>query len=450
MITSAGKQIIGRFLVGQTDSYASYLAVGCGPKPLATTDSFGSYASKKSLDFEMFRAPIISKNIITENNVTKVVLTAELPSDSERYAITEIGVYPSLVSPTIVGSDSKFLALFSSEELWKYHSGSITDVPIKTGEVVDGSNNINVADNAFFTTSEGSLFENLVNTSRIARYEQPRFLNSTLLVRGDTSTLTVNGNDLSTSGNHIHLGVNNFGIAENSFKDEIKLAFSVVNKDGTGSTDVPSNVKISIQFATTDGASPEYSSLVVNLNDGVDVGTQTPTGTTNITFTTTHNHNISVNDTVVLSGITPSAYNGTWTAQSGTTGSTLVLNIGSNPGAITVAGRATSTLQHNFKQNRYVVVSKSIESLYKTSSSFSWEDVSYIKIFVDIEDTRGSAAAGDFYVALDALRLENISSFNNKYGLSAYTVLKTSDILPIVKAKNTTNFIEFKYVLDVV
>jgi len=69
------------------------------------------------------------------------------------------------------------------------------------------------------------------------------------------------------------------------------------------------------------------------------LGVQTPTGTTNITFTTTYPHGISSGQTVVVSGVTPAGYNGTWTAQSGTTGSTLVLNIGSNPGAITVAGK---------------------------------------------------------------------------------------------------------------
>jgi hypothetical protein len=90
-----------------------------------------------------------------------------------------------------------------------------------------------------------------------------------------------------------------------------------------------------------------------------------------------------------------------------------------------------------------------MQSLYKTSANFSWSDVRYIKVFIDIEDTIGSALASDFYVALDALRIENVSSFNSKYGLTAYTVIKSSDSLPIVKLNNTKSFIEFKYVVDV-
>ena len=34
MITTIGKQIIAKYLMGTTPSYASYIALGCGPKPI--------------------------------------------------------------------------------------------------------------------------------------------------------------------------------------------------------------------------------------------------------------------------------------------------------------------------------------------------------------------------------------------------------------------------------
>jgi len=71
------------------------------------------------------------------------------------------------------------------------------------------------------------------------------------------------------------------------------------------------------------------------------INTQTPTGTTDITITTGTNHGILVGQTVVIAGVTPTGYNGTWVAKAGTTGTTLVVTIGSNPGAITVAGTVT-------------------------------------------------------------------------------------------------------------
>jgi phage tail sheath protein FI len=94
------------------------------------------------------------------------------------------------------------------------------------------------------------------------------------------------------------------------------------------------------------GANAATASL--NIKDGANIGiaTQTPSGSTNITITTGTAHGLSVGQQVVISGVTPSGYNGTWTTQTGTTGSTLVVNIGSNPGAITVAGAvAPLTLQ---------------------------------------------------------------------------------------------------------
>jgi phage tail sheath protein FI len=62
----------------------------------------------------------------------------------------------------------------------------------------------------------------------------------------------------------------------------------------------------------------------------------------NITLSTASNHNIAVGATVVVSGVTPIGYNGTWTAQAGTSGTTLIINVGSNPGAITGLGTVTS------------------------------------------------------------------------------------------------------------
>ena len=81
--------------------------------------------------------------------------------------------------------------------------------------------------------------------------------------------------------------------------------------------------------------------------EAITVNTQTPTySAPNITLTTAEPHGISVGESVTLVGFTPTGYNGTWTAQTGTTGSTLVLNIGSNPGAITVGGAATTVLDY--------------------------------------------------------------------------------------------------------
>ena len=80
MITNTGKNILAKYLIGQAPAYASYIAIGCGANPLASDSTFGDYSNKTRLDFEMFRVPITSRGYVTEDGISKIVLTAELPS----------------------------------------------------------------------------------------------------------------------------------------------------------------------------------------------------------------------------------------------------------------------------------------------------------------------------------------------------------------------------------
>ena len=73
MITNTGKYIIAKYLLGQTPAYASYMALGCGPKPLDTSDSAPDYSAKENLDFEMFRVPISSRGYVVEDGQSKLV-----------------------------------------------------------------------------------------------------------------------------------------------------------------------------------------------------------------------------------------------------------------------------------------------------------------------------------------------------------------------------------------
>lgn len=58
-----------------------------------------------------------------------------------------------------------------------------------------------------------------------------------------------------------------------------------------------------------------------------------------ITFTTTTAHGVLPGDSITISGFTPAAYNGTYIAQAGTAGSTIVVNKAVDPGADTVQGQ---------------------------------------------------------------------------------------------------------------
>ena len=384
MITDKGKSIIGKYMLGQAPAYASYLAVGCGPIPLQTEDVADNFATKENLDFEMFRVPISSRGFVNENGIDKIVLTAELPTE-ERYEITEVGLYSAGSNPSAGAQDSKTVFSFTQGENWEYHTSSaagaipIVSVPLDPNDD-DIINAPGTSGGVFQTNADNSIF---YNTDRVARYERARFLNNTILMQGDDSDLSLGGggsggvdNIVIDSGNHIHLTSPNVDFSRNSPRDELKLAFSLVNRDG-GSASVPDTIRILVDFAGTDQTNPSiYARFEVNIEDQVD--------------------------------------------------------------------------GYDFATNRYFVVSKQLQELYK-SQNFTWDAVNVVKIYVSIFDSLsgGLHPTSDYYIALDAMRLENIATVNPLYGLTGYSVIKNDDATTIIKSPNTNNYVEFRFSIGV-
>lgn len=375
MITNTGKNILAKYLLGQAPAYASYIALGCGVKPLASDGELGDYSNKERLDFEMFRVPIISRGYVSEDNLTKLVLTAELPSE-ERYEITEVGIFSAGSNTSAGAYDSKSIYAFTQDENWEYHTATeATAIPV-IYEPLDGSlqnNVVNRTEKVFQTNADNRIF---TNQERYSRYERCRFFNNIVVVRGDVSDLSFTGGNIvvNSGSEHLHLTGANLDFNRNSPTDEIKLAFTVINKDGESNA-VPDNVRILVEFASSDiHNTGEWARLQVNLDNGTGSG------------------------------------------------------------------------QNDFSTNRYVVATKQLQELYK-STGFTWSQVDVVKIFACVTD--GSAVSDNFYVCLDAIRLENNSTANPLYGMSGYSVIKNVGAQPIIKLANTTNYIEFRFALDV-
>lgn len=390
MITNIGKNILAKYLVGQAPAYASYIAVGCGAKPIdRDLEEFGDYSSKTSLDFEMFRAPIISRGYVNENGTDKIVLTAEMPTE-ERYEITEVGVFSAGSNPSAANVDSRLLYGFTQTENWEYHSETLAQAIPTIYSPLDGDNNDNIiigsydlngdgtpeeypvfqtnADNRIFTLSE-----------RVSRNERCRFLNNIIMMRGDTADISVDidGRLSVDSGNHIHLnGINANIFDRQAPTDEIRFAFSLVNKDGS-SLDNPDEVRILCEFASGEGETPsEYEFAKFEI----------------------------------------------------------ILENGTGPG------------QYDFSSNRYFVFTKQLQELIK-SSNFSWSAMQLSKISVSVIDA--GVPSGEYYIALDAVRVENVTTQNPLYGLTGYSVIKSVDALPLIKVANTTNYIEFRFAVGI-
>lgn len=102
----------------------------------------------------------------------------------------------------------------------------------------------------------------------------------------------------------------------------------------------------------------------------------------------------------------------------------------------------------NFAENRYIITTTALSDLEK-SIGFTWNTVNSVKFYVMVFDTITEEPSSDFYVALDGLRLENVTAQNPLYGLSGYTQILTDTGLPITKEPNSSNIVEFRFGMDV-
>jgi hypothetical protein len=458
MITNKGQQLITKYMIGQASSYASHIAVGCGTTPYTANSSVSSseiakQRVKQNLNFEMFRVPITSRGYVTEESgsaaisgatiangvvtyststnsfvtgdrvtisgvspaqfnisdaiiidssptsfainhaitgtyssggtaktyYTDIVFSAELPTE-ERYEITELGLFSAQSNPDAGSYDSRTIYSFSQNENWQYHGTNIEPIPVvyspldpNEANVLEGTYTVNGQSKdckVIHTNADNTLF---ANENRIRRYETCRYLNNIVAIRGNLSNLSYDSGTKRisyNSGDHIHLNNVSLNFDKNSPSDELRLAFSVINKRGSVEEN-PSEVNLIVEFAWSDGSvDTQYAKMEIHLSDS-DV---------------------------------------------------------------------------SFSNNRYFVVSKKLSELY-TTSGFSWSQVTSIKVFASIKDSDASIT-DLFYIGLDALRIENISTINPLYGMSGYSIVRTTDGTTIKKLENTTNHIEFRFGVD--
>jgi len=468
MITNTGKTIIGKYLLGQAPAYASYLAVGCGAPPIASEDPFGDYSEKKNLDFEMFRVPISSRGFVNESGISKIVLTAELPTE-ERYEITEVGLYSAGTNPSAGSYDSKTIFSFATGENWVYHSSSVLDIPTiqipldssddeilypPVSNTITGFYDINNTNTAVETPVFEANSDNILfyQANRADKYERPRFLNNVLLMRGDTANLgkSVTLSNVVGSGTAV------------TYTTTLPHTFSVgdvvtitgvnpvaYNLSSVTITSVASPTTFVIANSATglyvSGGSINTNHFIINDNSNHIHLTNPNTGFTQnspvdeirLAFSlvkkvggSSLSPDTSVPDTVRVlvdfsSSDTTSGEFARFEAE---------LTNGTDPG------------EYDFLNNRYFVVSKQLQELY-TTSNFTWNSVVVAKIYVSAIDA--GVVSDEYYIALDAIRLENIASQNPLYGLTGYSVVQNDNAETVIKSPNTSNYVEFRFSIGV-
>jgi len=106
----------------------------------------------------------------------------------------------------------------------------------------------------------------------------------------------------------------------------------------------------------------------------------------------------------------------------------------------------------DFENQRYFISTAKFEELSR-SAGFTWKIADVVKVYVTIREqdpnTENIFISDEFYVCLDALRLENTTNLNPIYGMTGYSVIKNTTLKPVTKIANSSSHIEFRFGLDV-
>lgn len=94
----------------------------------------------------------------------------------------------------------------------------------------------------------------------------------------------------------------------------------------------------------------------------------------------------------------------------------------------------------DYSSTAYHVVTQRMSEIVRTGD-FDWSRVRVVRIYVGV-----SAQAASYYIMLDGLRFENVSSLNPTYGMVGYAVVDDNRTYPkpIYKIADSSNYVEFR------
>jgi hypothetical protein len=402
---------------------------------------------KQSLDFEMFRVPISSRGYVNDDGVNKIILTAQLPTE-ERYEISEIGIYSAGSNSIANRYDSKTISAFASEENWRLSVGNSLVGPAVNNEfftevqnsLIDGLNFIINTPLAIKTSSTNGLFS---NATRSARYERPRYLSNVFMLRGDSSFIYDTSGSMNLFGEPSFLQIDGQRVdfTKNSSSDLLKVAFSIVSVDGNSSA-VPDSARVVIEFSNSDNT--QYARMQVEARNSV--------------YRFSNNRYLAIEKR--LDELFYSSGQFSWDnvsivrAYVATVSDLLITQkaLTNNIATITVSS------SHGLKVGNFVRVSgvdETFNGVFEVLTTPAANIFTYAKTAENVSSElvvpNGKAEAPNdgFYIALDAIRLDNVSTVNPIYGLTGYSIIQNSGQVTVAKAPNTSNFIEYRFILDV-
>jgi hypothetical protein len=413
-----------------------------------------NFTNKENLDFEMFRVPIVSRGYVEENGVSKVVLTAELPTD-ERYEITEVGVYSAGSNPATANTGSKTLYAFTSTENWEFHDSVGSSALETVSQALDFSNSGNDIDVKTATV-----------TSATATGTAVTYIANNLFKVGDTVTIT--GVTSSSPGGAYNLtNVPITAVSNTQFT--VTAPSSVTQTYTSGGTVTLTTTRKMFQTLATNTAfdadirldrqeRPRFLNNVIMMEgSSSDLSYEFKLSTVSassgtVTYTTTLPHNLASGDVVSIYGVNPTAYNlknvtiastpsaTTFTVTNAATGTYVS---GGFAKRVKIEIQSGSTHLHisgaslNFGENSSTDELRLAFSVMNVdgASSANPDEVNLIVEFASTDHSPGSHASN--YAQMD-IKLSSDSSSENYYNFDNRYVVKAVELQDIVKANNFT------------
>jgi hypothetical protein len=427
------------------------VAPGLGDIEFPTSLIIQTDPRKEVLDFEMFRVPVSSRGYANDNGVNKIILTAQLPTE-ERYEITEVGIY-SAGSNSIAGRyDSKVITAFSANENWELVTKqeaignelpaiSVQTIPQYLSDDISSSNEINKTDPVIKTNTSNNFF---LGEGRLEKYERPRFLNNVIMLKSDSSQIFKNVSnsllDIKGLNNYIQISGKSIDLSKNSTSDLLKVAFSIISIDGND-PDVPDFANIIVEFSNS--TNTQIAKLEINADNNILDFDQNRyvVSQKRIDELTYSGDSLSWKDVSVIK-IYASAndkYPVTF-KEAGEGKSTITIDSTTN---VAEVGQYFLVSIGDANFDGYRKVTAKTNTTISFDSSLTIEKVAVLDGFVDVVNK-------NFYISLDGIRLDNVTTANPLYGLTGYSLVQNIESSPIVKAPNSSNYIEYRFVLDVI
>lgn len=455
MITNRGKDIIARYLAGQTPAAFSHIAIGVGPRPKSTTHEHQEYAVKTHLDFEALRIPITTASLLQESGKTKIVFSGTLPTD-KRYEITEIGIYPAVNNSLLTTAQDLLMFSVVDQENWTESGGS--DIPYTS--LTPGLDIIPIGSTGEMTPAESPGISFTLNNYVVgATYEVSPLNNSGTLLEitkdGDTITAVDNKAVFQATSNS-HAIVKTSGTAE---AISIKRALLAVFLKATDPVLLTPDRILHRSRVGDDSLllRGDYSSLT---------GTPYTNGTGGYTlggsyvyvenFSSTLSKARGDDEIKVAVSIVPKVYDvidSVLTAAPDKPAIRLCLEFSheteyARAEWLINADTATEVLPPtvNFVTNQYYVATKKVNAI-SYSNNFQWAKANTVKVYAEV-DTNGPTEKDQYWISLDAIRFDSNNDNNPIYGLVAYSVVSNPQEAPQIKSAGLESQIEYKISME--